>query len=252
MPASRRVPAFVLALSILGCRRNDSSATSHLTIAAASSLRELLEATAPAFETAHAGCHLTFSFDASSTLSRQIEVADGFAAFLSADRANIDRITSRLDATTITSFLSNTLVMVARADIPDPVVDPAKLSTSSGRIALALEAVPAGKYARKYLAKRGLLSRLSDRIVGGENVRSTLALVESGAADYGFVYRTDAAIAKQAKIVFVVSKDDDPGIEYVAACVQNAPTIAAEYVRWLRSDDFSKAATDRGFLPPPR
>src|SRR5262249_61985946 len=60
-----------------------SSAPATLTVGAASSLKELCESTAAKFEAAHAGTRLRFSFDASSTLSRQVEAGGAFECLLS-------------------------------------------------------------------------------------------------------------------------------------------------------------------------
>ena len=54
------------------------------------------------------------------------------------------------------------------------------------------EAVPAGIYARRWLEGRGLWERLRGRVVPTLDVRAALAAVESGAAEAGIVYRTDA------------------------------------------------------------
>ena len=81
------------------------AAPPELCVAAAASLRELCESTRGAFAAAHGGAKLSFSFEASSTLSRQIEEGGAFGAFLSADAANVDRIAPRLQADTRRVFL---------------------------------------------------------------------------------------------------------------------------------------------------
>lgn len=222
-----------------------------LTVAAASSLRELLEQTAPQYQAAHPGTTVHLSFDASSALSRQIESGAAFDAFLSADAENVERVRGALVAGSIRPFLSNTLVMVARSDMSDPAATPEDLRGRGGKIAVAAPAVPAGKYARAYLTQKGLLADLEPRFVNGDNVRATLSLVESGAADYAFVYATDARIAEDAAQVWQAPAEDDPGIRYVAAAV-NGPHAAAAgaYVAWLNSAEFQQAAAALGFLPP--
>lgn len=54
------------------------------------------------------------------------------------------------------------------------------------------ETVPAGKYASQTFDSMGITADLEGKIVFAKDVRAVLNYVESGAADCGFVYRTDA------------------------------------------------------------
>lgn len=223
--------------------------TETLTVAAAASLRDLLTATATDFQAAH-GVMPSVSFEASSMLSRQIEEGGSFDAFLSADAANVDRLGDKVDAATRKVFLGNTLAMVGRKDLASPPADPAALAAGTWSIALAGPAVPAGKYARTYLEKHGLLTGLQSRITNADDVRAALALVESGTVDTAFVYLTDARMAKQSPLLWQAPPADDPGIAYVAAAVHGGHDLGRVYVEWLGSEAFLKRADALGFLRP--
>ena len=111
--------------------------------------------------------------------------------------------------------------------------------------------MPAGRYARAWLAARELLAPLQPKIVSADNVRAALALVESGAAAAAIVYATDARIARRARLLFAVPAAEDPGVVYVAAAVRAGnEQAAAAFLGWLGSAEFLAAATQRGFLPP--
>lgn len=241
-----RALAFLAFVVAAGCERSPPPAP--LTIGAASSLKELCESTAAAFEATHPGTKLKFSFDASSTLSRQIEAGGPFACLLSADAANVDRLAAKVDAATRVKFLSNRLVVVVRPDLPTKITSAESLKDLPGKLALGGEAVPVGKYARAWLTKKGLLDALQPKIVSADNVRAALALVEAGAADAAIVYATDAKVATKAKLAFEVPSADDPGPEYVAAAVAGAPAPARDYVEWLLSAEFQDAAARLGFV----
>lgn len=235
--------AFVVAA---GCEKSPPPAP--LTIGAASSLKELCESTAAKFEATHSGTRLRFSFDASSTLSRQIEAGGAFECLLSADAADVDRLAANVDAASRVKFLSNRLVVVARPDLPTEITSAESLKELPGRLALGGEAVPVGKYARAWLTKKGLLDALQPKIVNADNVRAALALVEAGAADAAIVYATDAKVATKAKLAFEVPPADDPVPEYVAAAVAGASAPARDYVKWLLSAEFQEAAAKLGFV----
>jgi molybdate transport system substrate-binding protein len=227
-----------------------SGAPPTLTIAAAASLRELLEGTAADFSAAHGDMQLSFDFEASSTLSRKIEAGGAFDVFLSADPDNVDRLKEHIVPATRRAFLSNRLVMVARSDLASPPRDPASLAAGRWSIGLAGPAVPVGKYAREYLERKGLMAALAPRISTADDVRAALALVEAGMVDTSFVYITDANIAKDAELVWIAPPEDDPGISYVAVVVQGGKPAAAAYVEWLRSETFLAKAEGLGFLRP--
>ncbi len=63
------------------------------------------------------------------------------------------------------------------------------------------QTVPAGIYAKRALTKLALWNRLKAKVVSAEDVRHALAYVETGAAEAGIVYATDAAISKKVKAV---------------------------------------------------
>jgi len=223
-----------------------------ITVAAAASLRELCEGTAQAFSAGHDSCKVSFSFDASSSLARQIGEGAGFDVFISADAANLDKVKGSIDEATRRNVLGNKLVMVVRGDLDSPPKDPAGLKGNKLSIAVAGEAVPAGKYARACLKKLGLLEELEPRFVNGSSVTATLGLVDSGAADVGFVYVTDVHGAKTTKLMWTAPPEADPGIVYVAAALKNSSSPCAKaYVEWLGSEEFVKSAKALGFLPPP-
>jgi len=232
------------------CRREEPHAAP-LSVATAASLRELVERAAPLFERAHPGTRVQPSFEASSTLARQIAAGAAFDAFLSADAENVERVRDRLDAATVAPFLSNRLALVGRPNLPAPPADPAALRALPGKIAVAGPAVPAGKYARAWMRARGLLSDLEPRLVNTDHVRAALALVESDTVDFAFVYATDARVAKRARLLWTAPPGEDPSIVYVAGAVRGARhPQAAAFVRWLTGPEFQAEARALGFSPP--
>jgi molybdate transport system substrate-binding protein len=98
------------------------------------------------------------------------------------------------------------------------------------------QAVPAGIYARQWLEKRGLWERVRDRVVPTLDVRAALAAVESGNADAGIVYRTDAAISRRVRVVLEVPVEEAPRIVYPVALLAASHGAAARaFYEHLRS-----------------
>ena len=220
-----------------------------LRVAAASSLRGVLERTAPLFEERH-GTSVRFSFDASSAHARQLLAGAPFDVFLSADAVNVERVARRLAPGEPTTFLSNRLALVAHRGSPGTVSEPAALASTAGPIAIAGPEVPVGRYARAWLSAHGLGETLAPRFVSGRSARATLALVESGAAAHGFVYASDARATQRAELVWTAEADREPRIRYVGARLAGArEPLAAEFLRFLLEEEFQSGALEAGFRP---
>ena len=98
------------------------------------------------------------------------------------------------------------------------------------------QAVPAGVYARSWLASIGLWKELEPKVVPALNVRAALAAVESENADAGIVYRTDAAISKRVKVAFEVPREQGPKVVYpLAKLAASKKAAASEMVARLLS-----------------
>jgi molybdate transport system substrate-binding protein len=195
---------------------------------AAASLRDVLRELAPDVEAA-TGSRLVFNLGASNDLARQIVAANKADVFFSADEAWMDHVAEAglVDASSRRSPLSNRLVVVVATGSELRLSQPAGLAAPAvRRLSLAQpDAVPAGKYARAWLERKGLWASLSERVVPALDVRAALAAVESGGADAGIVYRTDAAISKRARVAFEVPADEGPAISYALAALRDRPRL---------------------------
>jgi len=88
--------------------------------------------------------------------------------------------------------------------------------------------VPAGSYARQWLEKEGLWTEVAPHVLPSLDVRAALAAVETGHAEAGIVYRTDAAHSSKVRIAFDVPADKAPTIAYVAARLASRENAGAE------------------------
>jgi len=206
-----------------------------VTVFAAASLADAVEEIGRAYEK-DSGNKVVLNVGASSDLARQILAGAGADLFFSADRAQMDVVEKAglVRGSDRVELLSNVLVVVVPVDAPTRVGSPVDLALLR-RIALAdPEAVPAGVYARRYLESIGLWSALKGRVIPTLNVRAALAAVESGNADAGLVYRTDAALSRRVRVAFTVTAEQGPRIVYVLAPLAASRKPAAlELVRRL-------------------
>jgi len=205
-------------------------------VLAAASLQESLSAAADAWaKRGHA--RPTISFAASSALARQVEAGAPADLFVSADEQWMNELAARrlIVASTRVTFLGNRLVVAAptASTVRIPVRPPAALVRvlTTGPLAMADAAVPAGKYGQASLETLGVWAQVSPKVVRAENVRATLALVERGAAPLGIVYATDAKASTKVRIAGVFPENTHPAITYPVARLTASTNPEAEAFR---------------------
>jgi len=143
--------------------------------------------------------------------------------------------------------------VVVAAEDGAPVKTLADLArTDIRRIAIGEPAtVPVGTYTKEYLQKTGDWEKLNARFVPLDNVRAVLSAVESGNAEAGFVYKTDALISKKVRIAIEVPLVEGPKITYPVAVLKDAkqPRAAKALVEYLAGAEAQKVFAKFGFLP---
>jgi molybdate transport system substrate-binding protein len=247
--------ALVMAAS--GAARADDN---NLTIFAAASLKNALEAVNTACE-ADVGEKATISFAGSSALAKQIEQGAPADIFMSADLDWMaylsDKNLTKKD--TETKLLGNSIVLIAPADSTATVdlkqgVDLAAV-VGDGKLAMAnTDSVPAGKYGKAALESLGAWAGVESKVAQAENVRAALALVSTGEAPFGIVYKTDAAADKKVKVLATFGADTHPPIVYpVAVTAEAKDADAPKFLKCLQTDKARALFEEQGFtvLTPP-
>jgi molybdate transport system substrate-binding protein len=241
-------PVFLGLLSAQTAARADE-----ILVSAAASLTDVLKEISAAYQ-AKSRNKVNFTFGPSSTLSRQIEEGAPADIFFSADLPQMDTLdkNGRLEPGTRKNLLSNQLVIIVPTDSKLALSSPKDLLKAEvKRIALAEPtSVPVGVYSSKYLADEGLWDQLKPKVVPVQDVRATLAAVESGNVEAGFVYKTDAAVSKKVKIVYQVPIDKGPRITYPVAIVKESKRKAAarDFMNYVRSPTPTDAFKKHGFV----
>lgn len=246
-----RIIPCILALLVMSGRLF----ASEVTVFAASSLTDAMKEIAAAYEKA-TGDKVVFNFAASNTLAQQIKAGAPADVFFSADEAKMDALEKDglLVKGTRRDILGNSLVIITppgglRIGKPEDLRNAAIKHFSVGDTA----AVPAGVYAKAWLEKVGLWKVLEPKLVPAENVRAALAVVESGNAEAGMVYKTDAAISKKVVIAWEIPAAEGPKIIYPAALLtdsRNQPA-ARKLLDYLSDEDASRSFVKFGFSLAP-
>jgi len=111
--------------------------------------------------------------------------------------------------------------------------------------------VPAGMYATQTLEHFGLLGTLQKKIVYAKDVRAVLVYVDTGNADAGFVYRTDALTSSKVRIAATAPPASHDPIVYPAAVLKTSrnPQAARALLEFLEGTDAQHTFSKYGFLP---
>ena len=217
---------------------------------AAASLSDAIGEIARGFE-ARTGHAVVASYAGSNELARQIKAGAPAGVFVSAHPGRVDELEQAglVTRENRVDLLGNRLVVVVPGGSRLAITRPEHLAAAR-RIALAdPQSVPAGIYAREWLATRGMWDLLRERVVPTLDVRAALAAVDSGSVDAGIVYRTDLAAAHSAKIAFEVPPAEAPRIVYPAALLQPASPAARAFYEHLRSPEARAVFERLGFEP---
>jgi len=215
--------------------------TVELTVSAAASLTDALKEVETAYEAAHAGVKISFNFGASGALQQQIEQGAPADLFLSAAAKNMKALVDKqlIDPAQQTALLTNELVIVVPTDaktVPAALADLTKPEVKAIAIGIP-ESVPAGSYAKDALTKAQLWDTLQAKIVQGKDVRQVLQYVETGNADAGFVYKTDALTSTKVQVAFAADPATYAPIVYPFGIVKATkhPQEAADLYAYLQS-----------------
>lgn len=160
-----------------------------LTIAAASSLRMAMPELEEAFRERNPGTDVRVIFGASGKLATQIVNGAPYDVFLSADTGYPQQLV-RLDAASSTpDIYARGRLVLWHTDPQRDALLPSDLADDSiRRIAIAQPRhAPYGQRAREALQLLGLWQDVQAKLVYGENIGQTAAMVESGAADAGVI-----------------------------------------------------------------
>jgi molybdate transport system substrate-binding protein len=259
----RLVVASLLVLLLVGTAGNFAlgaapQQSETITVSAAISLKDALDELGPMFQVQQHrknggnGTAVTYNYGGSGTLARQIEQGAPVDVFFSAAEKQMDELAAQnlIVADTRRDLLGNALVLIAPGhstalnsfqDLTNPAVKNLALGETS--------TVPAGMYARQTLEHLGLFAALEKKVVYAKDVRAVLTYVETGNADAGLVYQTDANTSKKIRVVAVAPADSHDPILYPAAVLRDSKEkpAARAFLEFLQGPDARAVFQKYGF-----
>ena len=230
------------------------ASANEITVSAAISLKDALDEISHLYTTEHTGAEVHFNLGGSGTLQRQIEQGAPVDIFISASPKEMDSLQSQelVLPGTRKDLVRNSVVLIvpvgsAGVSSFQDLTNPAVKTIAVGEP----QTVPAGKYAQEVLTYFGLYDQLKAKLVLAKDVRQVLTYVETGNADAGIVYATDAKISKKVTVVAVAPEDSHSPVVYPAALIKSSknPAGAKVFLEFLSSEKARAAFQKYGFIP---
>src|SRR5882724_7514632 len=223
-------------------------ASAETLVFAAASLSDALTEIGKAYEGGGGG-KVSFNFAASNDLARQIEAGAPAAIFVSANKAQAERLekAGKVKAGDSFALLGNSLVIVVPRDSSTSSLSGSKDLLGFERLSLAdPEAVPAGVYAKGWLTREGVWAQIAPKVVPALDVRAALA-VAAGNIPVGIVYATDATSSDKVKVVLRVPAEATPDLRYYVAPIAPGSPAAAAFLAFLKGPKARAVFSRLGF-----
>jgi len=217
------------------------ASAAELRLSVAASMTDVTNELNAAFRARHPEVELHANFGGSGALAKQIAAGAPADLFISANPQWMEYLLQqgRMAPATVRTLAFNTLVFIGSQERPVAGLDGLK---GLARIALGSpRSVPAGRYAQQALTAAGLYAGLAadGRLVLAKDVRQALLYADRGEVDGAFVYATDAALARQAMVLFTVPSQLYPRVTYPVGltAVGAAKPAARALLDFLGSDE---------------
>ena len=241
--------AIVALVALLGSHCSQAQTT--LTVSAAVSLKDALVEAETVYKQGRENIAFANNLGSSGTLAAQIDQGAPVDVFISAAAKPMDdlEVKGLIVAGTRRNLFRNTLVLVAPLD--SKLHDFQGLTDNSVRV-IALgdpASVPAGQYGKQTLLSLHLWDQLKAKLVLGKDVRQVLTYVETGNADAGLVYSTDALASRKVRIVASAPESAHDSIVYPAAVIKGSRGADAsrEFVEFLSGPIAQEIFVKHGF-----
>ena len=268
------VLSIIMVLSLVACGTATSttkleSATTaqektELIVFAAASMTETMNQIKDMYEAKNPNITLTYNFDSSGTLLKQIVAGADCDLFISAAQKQMNQLDSTkgedvnpdkndfvLQGTRV-NLLENKVALAVPDGNPKGIKTFQDLTTDKlSLLAIGNSDVPVGSYTLEILEYLGTpVEKLESagKITYGSNVKEVTTQVKEGTVDAGIIYATDAK-SDNLKVVDLATKDMCKQVIYPAAVlkVTKNEAKAKKFLDYLKSSDAMKVFESVGF-----
>jgi molybdate transport system substrate-binding protein len=190
------------------------------------------------------------NFASSGALAKQIAQGAPADIYISANPKWMNYLVEEklIPADQVRTFAYNSLVLAGR---PGQDVTSLEDITKLKRIAIGSpKSVPAGQYAEQALKTAGLYDKVQGKLIMAKDVRQALIYADRGETDGAFVYKTDALLAKEAKILLEVPQNLYNEVTYPIALTVSGleKPEAVAFAEYLKTPEAAQILKKYGFV----
>ena len=247
----------VLVISLLvfivsGC--SQKALSRELIISAAASLTDCMADIQEAFKGQYPDIALKFNFGSSGALKEQIAQGAPVDVFFSAGTAQVQTLieSGLVEEENTKEVLRNKLVLITGKDNGKSLSFKTLGETDLEKLAVGdFGSVPVGQYTEEVFKALGLTDQLKDNLVYAKDVREVLFWVETGNAEAGIVYETDAKVSQKVTICDSADESWHDPIIYPVALIKGSPRLeeAKLFTAFLTSKEAQDIFRAYGFTP---
>ena len=223
--------------------------TGEVTVFAAASLKDAFEKLAASFQDAHPGARIAFDFQGSQDLVTALDGGSPADVLATANNSTMTDAASKGLVGEQTEFATNVLTLIVPAGNPAGVTGINDGSLDKADLVVCAPEVPCGEATQKLAAELGVtLNPVSEE----QKVTDVRGKVESGEAQAGIVYTTDAAQAGD-KVETIALPANSVINHYPIALTKSAanPQAAQAFIDYVLSPEGQKVLQDTyGFGAP--
>ena len=227
----------------------DTAITGEVTVFAAASLQDAFQELATSFEAAHAGVHITFDFQGSQDLVTALDGGSPADVLATANNSTMTDAANKGLVGEQTEFATNVLTLIVPAGNPAGVTGINDGSLDNADLVICAPEVPCGEATAKLADELGVtLNPVSEE----QKVTDVRGKVESGEAQAGIVYTTDAA-KSGSKVEPIALPANSVINHYPIALTKSAgnPQAAQAFIDYILSPEGQKVLQDTyGFGAP--
>ena len=267
--------SFVMIISLVACGNSATQVAqtevtketveqTELIVFAAASMTETMNQIKEMYEKKNPNIRITYNFDSSGTLLKQILAGADCDLFISAAQKQMNQLDATKDEKdnpdkndfvlqgTRINLLENKVALAVPDGNPKDIKSFSDLTTDKlSLLAIGNSDVPVGAYTLEileYLKKPVTEFEAEGKITYGSNVKEVTTQVKEGTVDAGIIYATDAASAK-LQVVDLATKDMCRQVIYPAAVLKTTKNEAEakKFLDYLKIDEAMKVFESVGF-----
>ncbi len=246
----------IMMVVVAGCGGGEKvtpkSGQDEILVAAAMSLRDVMEEIKEVYTRENGDVKITYNFASSGTLQKQIEQGAPVDLFISAGKPQMDALEKGgllLEGTRV-DLLENELVLIGAPDSSFETFE-ALAGNDVDKICIGTpETVPAGNYTKQILTSLDLWDAVKHKLVLAKDVRQVLTYVETGNVDAGVVFRTDAMTGKEIRIIAKAPPGTHKPAVYPMAVIKGSKNqkAATELAGFLAGETAAEIFEQHGFI----